>query len=161
MLYKILIIIDVILAVGIIGLVLLQRGKGAETGAAFGGGASGTVFGAQGSASFLSRMTAVFATLWFATTLGLAYMAGQVQVEPDSVIQRAAQEQAAAAANDALPVVEDGSVVGDPALDQGAGSADELPAMPAETDAGEPPVEAADAATDDAAADPEESGTGG
>jgi len=161
MLYKILIIIDVILAVGIIGLVLLQRGKGAETGAAFGGGASGTVFGAQGSASFLSRMTAVFATLWFATTLGLAYMAGQVQVEPDSVIQRAAQEQAAAAANDALPVVEDGSVVGDPALDQGAGSADDLPAMPAETDAGEPPVEAADAATDDAAADPEESGTGG
>jgi len=161
MLYKILIIIDVILAVGIIGLVLLQRGKGAETGAAFGGGASGTVFGAQGSASFLSRMTAVFATLWFATTLGLAYMAGQVQVEPDSVIQRAAQEQAAAAANDALPVVEDGSVVVDPALDQGAGSADDLPAMPAETDAGEPPVEAADAATDDAAADPEESGTGG
>ncbi len=59
----------VLVAVLIVVFVLLQRGKGAETGAAFGSGASGTVFGARGSANFLSRVTAVLATLFFATSL--------------------------------------------------------------------------------------------
>ena len=70
--YQALIIVHVLLAIGIIGLVLLQQGKGADAGAAFGSGASGTVFGAQGSATFLTRATAVLASLFFATSLGLA-----------------------------------------------------------------------------------------
>ena len=79
-------IIHVLLAAGLIGLVLLQRGKGAEAGAAFGAGASGTVFGSQGSASFLSRTTAVLATLFFFTSLGLAYLSGQRE-GPVSVLE--------------------------------------------------------------------------
>ncbi|HEX2243063.1 MAG TPA: preprotein translocase subunit SecG [Gammaproteobacteria bacterium] len=74
MLYGILLIIDVLLAIGIIALVLLQHGKGADAGAAFGSGASATVFGARGSASFLSRTTAVFATLFFINSVGLAFI---------------------------------------------------------------------------------------
>ncbi len=74
MLYGILLIIDVLLAIGIIALVLLQHGKGADAGAAFGSGASATVFGARGSASFLSRTTAAFATLFFINSLGLAFI---------------------------------------------------------------------------------------
>ena len=61
-------------AIGVITLVLLQHGKGADMGASFGGGSSQTLFGARGSATFLSRVTAVLATLFFATSLGLAYL---------------------------------------------------------------------------------------
>ena len=71
------VILHVLLAAGIIGLVLLQRGKGADAGAGFGAGASGTVFGARGSASFLSRTTAVLAFLFFGTSLTLAYLGGR------------------------------------------------------------------------------------
>jgi preprotein translocase subunit SecG len=74
-LYSILVAIDVLLAIGIIGLILIQHGKGADVGAAFGSGASGTVFGSQGSASFLTRLTAILATLFFVNSLGLAYLA--------------------------------------------------------------------------------------
>jgi preprotein translocase subunit SecG len=76
MLYQIIIVVHILLGISIIGLVLMQQGKGADAGAAFGSGASGSVFGAQGSASFLSRTTAIFATLFFITSLGLAVMAG-------------------------------------------------------------------------------------
>jgi preprotein translocase subunit SecG len=69
----------------IIGLVLLQRGKGADAGTGFGAGASGTVFGARGTASFFSRATAVLATIFFITSLALAWFAGQ-QSEPESLI---------------------------------------------------------------------------
>lgn len=82
----VLLVIHVLLALGLIGLVLIQRGKGAEVGAAFGSGASSTVFGSQGSASFLTRATAIIATLFFLTSLGLAYMSGQ-QVERKSVTE--------------------------------------------------------------------------
>jgi preprotein translocase subunit SecG len=67
--------VHVIAALGIIGLVLLQHGKGADVGAAFGGGASGSLFGASGSANFLSRATAMLAVVFFLTSLGLAYLA--------------------------------------------------------------------------------------
>lgn len=73
---NILLVIHVLLAAGVIGLVLIQHGKGADMGAAFGSGASGTVFGAQGAGNFLSRTTAVLATLFFATSLTLAYLSG-------------------------------------------------------------------------------------
>lgn len=77
--------LHVAVALMLIALVLIQRGKGAEAGAAFGAGASGTVFGAQGSANFLSRSTGVLAALFFITSLTLAYFSSQT-IEPDSVI---------------------------------------------------------------------------
>ncbi|OGA20106.1 MAG: preprotein translocase subunit SecG [Betaproteobacteria bacterium RIFCSPLOWO2_12_FULL_63_13] len=70
-----LLVVHVIAALAIIGLVLLQHGKGADMGAAFGSGASGSLFGATGSANFLSRTTAIFAAIFFMTSLGLAYQA--------------------------------------------------------------------------------------
>jgi preprotein translocase subunit SecG len=85
------VVLHVLLAVGIIGIVLLQRGKGADAGAGFGAGASGTVFGARGSASFLSRTTAVLATLFFLTSLGLTYLFSQ-QKAPTSVVDTVTQE---------------------------------------------------------------------
>ena len=68
-------VVHVMTALGIIGLVLLQHGKGADVGASFGGGASGSLFGASGSANFLSRATAMLAAVFFVTSLGLAYLA--------------------------------------------------------------------------------------
>lgn len=67
--------VHVLVALGIIFLVLLQHGKGADMGAAFGGGSSGSLFGATGSANFLSRTTAALAAVFFLTSLGLAYVA--------------------------------------------------------------------------------------
>jgi len=69
------IVVHVVIALAIIGLVLLQHGKGADMGSGFGTGSSGSLFGATGSANFLSRMTAVLATAFFLTSLGLAYLA--------------------------------------------------------------------------------------
>ena len=66
-------VIHVVAALGIVGLVLLQHGKGADVGAAFGSGASGSLFGATGSANFLSRATATLAVVFFLTSLGLTY----------------------------------------------------------------------------------------
>jgi preprotein translocase subunit SecG len=85
------VVFHVLLAVGIVGIVLLQRGKGADAGAGFGAGASGTVFGARGSASFLSRTTAVLATLFFLTSLGLTYLFSQHK-EATSVVDTVKQE---------------------------------------------------------------------
>jgi len=85
-------IFHVLLAAGLIAIVMLQRGKGAEAGAGFGAGASGTVFGARGSASFLSRATAVLATLFFATSLALAFLAGQ-QEGPVSILEQSSGVQ--------------------------------------------------------------------
>jgi|ERR1700733_1842045 len=68
------IVVQLLSALGVIGLVLLQHGKGADMGAAFGSGASGSLFGATGSANFLSRTTAVLAAVFFVTTLALTYL---------------------------------------------------------------------------------------
>src|SRR6516225_6563162 len=81
--------IHVLLALGIIGLVLLQRGKGADAGAGFGAGASGTVFGARGSATFFSKSTAVLATCFFITSLWLAYLASQRPTVGRSLLDQA------------------------------------------------------------------------
>jgi len=95
----------VLLGLGVIGLVLMQQGKGADAGAAFGSGASGTVFGAQGSASFLSRTTAVLAFLFFSTSLGLAVLSGQQEETRDIMdIPEIEQPQTD------LPAVEDSDV---------------------------------------------------
>ncbi|KQW43696.1 MULTISPECIES: preprotein translocase subunit SecG [unclassified Roseateles] len=86
-------VVQLLSALAIIGLVLVQHGKGADMGASFGSGASGSLFGATGSANFLSRSTAVAATLFFGCTLGLAFLAnGRTGSAPDadSVLDRAA-----------------------------------------------------------------------
>ena len=82
----ILTVLHLFLAIGLVGLVLVQHGKGADAGAAFGSGASATVFGSQGSANFLSRATAIFATLFFATSLWLAYYSMQ-STKPQSLME--------------------------------------------------------------------------
>jgi len=69
-----LVVVQIITAVGVIILVLVQQGKGADMGAAFGGGSSGGLFGASGSANFLSRLTAIFATIFFIATLGITLL---------------------------------------------------------------------------------------
>ncbi len=74
MLYNILLIVQIIISISIITLVLLQHGKGADAGAAFGSGASGTVFGSHGSGNFLSRTTAILATVFFVNCLALAWI---------------------------------------------------------------------------------------
>ncbi len=86
---EILVISHIFLCVGLIGLILIQHGKGADAGAAFGSGASATVFGSQGAASFLTRATAVLATTFFVTSLTLAYFSIQ-RIEPKSVIEELA-----------------------------------------------------------------------
>jgi preprotein translocase subunit SecG len=86
---KVVLIAHTFIALAIIGLVLLQRGKGADAGAAFGAGASGTVFGARGSSNFFSRATAILATIFFASSLTLAYMSSQRADDPSSLIENA------------------------------------------------------------------------
>ncbi|MGH8399668.1 MAG: preprotein translocase subunit SecG, partial [Gammaproteobacteria bacterium] len=95
MLYTILEIILVFVAVALIVLILLQQGKGADAGAAFGSGASGTVFGAAGSANFLSRSTGVLATAFFILALAMAYLS-QHTTAPKSIVEQAAAQQQAA-----------------------------------------------------------------
>jgi preprotein translocase subunit SecG len=123
MLQTIILVAHVGIALLIIGLVLLQRGKGADAGTGFGAGASGTVFGARGSATFFSRMTGVLATLFFATSLALAYLATQ-QVAPSSLLEGA-------------PVTAPESAAPPPTTDAPA-PAGELPPLPSE-----PPAEPA------------------
>ena len=89
-------VVHILLALMIIGLVLLQRGKGAEAGAGFGSGASGTVFGARGTSTLFSKLTAVFAALFFVTSLTLAYLGARTINEPTTVLERAAAQSAAA-----------------------------------------------------------------
>jgi len=96
MVQTIVLVAHVGIALLIIGLVLLQRGKGADAGTGFGAGASGTVFGARGSATFFSRMTGVLAALFFATSLGLAYLATTQQTAPTSLLEGAPAPQTAA-----------------------------------------------------------------
>ena len=90
---NVLIVLHVLMALAIIGLVLLQHGKGADMGSGFGGGASGSLFGATGSANFLSRTTAILAAVFFVSSLALAYFANQRPSESGSVVDRARPAQ--------------------------------------------------------------------
>ncbi len=94
MLYNILLAVFVLISVALVALILLQQGKGADAGAAFGSGASGTVFGSRGSASFLTRTTGILAALFFAISLSLAYLSNQ-QTRPTSVVDQVQQQEAA------------------------------------------------------------------
>lgn len=105
----ILLVIHVLIALALIGLVLIQHGKGADMGAAFGSGASTTVFGARGAGSFLTRTTAVLAALFFATSLGLAFLATRMSQAPSGSVVDSLQTPAAVPAT-ALPAGEGGDV---------------------------------------------------
>jgi preprotein translocase subunit SecG len=116
-------IVHTLIALGIIILVLLQRGKGAEAGAAFGAGASGTVFGARGSTNFFSRTTAILATAFFATSLALAWISSQATGDRDSLIEDVGTEEA----------VE---------MPQAAPADDEVPSLPEAADTAPEPIDA-------------------
>lgn len=102
-LFSLVLTVHVLVGLAVIGLVLVQHGKGADMGAAFGSGTSGSLFGASGSANFLSRTTAILATVFFLTSLGLSYLAGSKPAAPSSVME-GAQGVAAPAAVPAAPV---------------------------------------------------------
>src|SRR3954467_5297205 len=97
-LLTIVLVAQMLTALGMIGLILVQHGKGADMGAAFGSGTSGSLFGASGSANFLSRTTAVLAGVFFVCTLALAYFGNLRPVESGSVLDRAVTAPAAAPA---------------------------------------------------------------
>ena len=107
MLRMILMGVQVFACFGIVGLVLLQRGKGADAGAGFGAGASGTVFGARGARTALSRATAIFAAVFMLNSLALAYMGTQqAAAQPKTILDEAAETAPAAPANGVkVPVV--------------------------------------------------------
>ena len=87
-LFPLILTVHILVGATVIGLVLLQHGKGADMGAAFGGGASGSLFGATGSANFLSRTTAVLAKVFFITSLALSYIATNRPQAPASVMEQ-------------------------------------------------------------------------
>ena len=91
--------VQMLSALGMIGLILIQHGKGADMGASFGSGSSGSLFGASGSANFLSRSTAGLATVFFVTTLALAYLSNARPVSSGSVLEGAAPITAPAPAS--------------------------------------------------------------
>lgn len=109
MLETVVVVIHLLMALGLVVLVLLQQGKGADAGASFGAGASATVFGSQGSATFLSRFTAILAAVFFITSLGLAFFAKEKANDltgaglPDPAVLE--QKQEVPAASD-VPVLE-------------------------------------------------------
>src|SRR5215212_2077611 len=140
MLETLLLVVHLLIAVAVCGFVLLQHGKGADMGAAFGSGASGSLFGAAGSANFLSRTTAILATVFFLSSLGLTWFAttrtGAKSVVPQGVMetlpaQKASDVPAAPTGAGALP--------GTPA-EAGKGAAAPVPSGPATAPASNAPA---------------------
>jgi len=97
-LFNLILTVQLLSALGMIGLILVQHGKGADMGAAFGTGGSGSLFGASGSSNFLSRTTAILATVFFLCTLGLAYLGTARPADTGSVLERAVSTTPAAPA---------------------------------------------------------------
>lgn len=152
----ILTILQVLLSLGLIGLVLIQHGRGADAGAAFGSGASATVFGARGSGSFLSRATAILAALFFLTSMALAYYAAQ-SGRPAGLMDAVAPSQGVPGAQvppveiPATPVAPASEVPAAPmAVSSEAQSAAEVPAVPVPAPAEAVTGEAAGGAPPDA-----------
>jgi preprotein translocase subunit SecG len=98
----VLLVFHVLIGAGVVGLVLLQHGKGADMGAAFGSGSAGSLFGASGSANFLSRATAILATIFFLTSLGLTYL-GTNRAETRGVIERSKSEEQRKSVPESIP----------------------------------------------------------
>lgn len=120
-LFNLIVVVQVLSALAIIGLVLLQHGKGADMGAAFGSGASGSLFGATGSSNFMSKSTAVAAAIFFSSTLGLAYFANNGTSAP----------AASAGVMDAIPAKPAAPATGANAIPNAAPAAP-APAAPAQ-----------------------------
>lgn len=144
-LFNLIVVVQVISALAIIGLVLLQHGKGADMGAAFGSGASGSLFGASGSSNFLSKMTAVSAVVFFSATLGLAYLGGNRSAAPaegGGLMERAGQAVPTATvpapAVPAAPVAADTTVPGAAAPAAAQAVPSDVPAAPAQNPAPAP-----------------------
>ncbi|KXB30922.1 preprotein translocase subunit SecG [Dechloromonas denitrificans] len=91
--FSLVLTVHILVALAIVGLVLVQHGKGADMGAAFGSGASGSLFGSSGSANFMSRTTGVLAAVFFVTSLALAYVASSKPKTSGSVMQETVQSQ--------------------------------------------------------------------
>jgi preprotein translocase subunit SecG len=123
---NIVLIVQILSAVTMIGLVLIQHGKGADMGASFGSGASGSLFGATGSANFLSRSTAVCATLFMVSTLALAFMSAGARPQGGNTVLDRPAAAASAASAPAVP----GAVIPGAAIPEAA-SAPAAPASPA------------------------------
>ncbi|MGB4073624.1 preprotein translocase subunit SecG [Pseudomonas sp.] len=104
MLETVIVVLHLLGAIGVVALVLLQQGKGADAGASFGAGASSTVFGSQGTTTFLSRVTAILATAFFMTSLGLAFFAKD---KADAMAQVGLPDPAVLEVQQAAPAVED------------------------------------------------------
>ncbi len=117
--YTLLLVVQILSAVTMIGLVLVQHGKGADMGASFGSGASGSLFGATGSANFLSRSTAICATVFFLATLSLSYLnthgATRGGASSGSVLDRAATPASAPAASAPVGTIPTGQPAAIPA----------------------------------------------
>lgn len=128
MLFTILLAAHIVLAILLIGVILIQQGKGATAGAAFGSGASSTVFGARGSASFLTRLTSGLALLFFSNSLLLAYLYGQT-VAPQSLLDKVAQSAPPAVSVPAETTPADLPAAIDAAIRQS-----DVPAAPGTTD---------------------------
>lgn len=137
MLYNVLLVFEVLLAIGLVALILLQQGKGADAGAAFGSGASGTVFGSRGASNFLSRSTAVLATLFFLNCLALAFMISHRGDQPED-FKSVVEQSGSVITEEAAPVVT-------PSVDEKAVAPEVSGSAPAEIP--EAPVEPSEPAT--------------
>ena len=123
---SVLVVAHLFLAIGLVALILIQHGKGADMGAAFGSGASASVFGSRGASNFLSRSTAILAALFFVTSLALAYFAMQV-TEPETLME-GAQPAAVETVEPAVPVV--GDLPSVPEVPDPAPATDAVPQIP-------------------------------
>jgi preprotein translocase subunit SecG len=152
---QVIIVVHILLGLGIVGLILMQQGRGADAGAGFGGGASGSVFGAQGAASFLSRMTAILAALFFSTSLALAWVNGHKSGETvDFMSSPDAQQKAS---DLVIPKVETGVANPVDAIPQAENKlSSEIPVTQPPTALDVPPVQAPLAAESAATVNPTE-----
>jgi preprotein translocase subunit SecG len=123
-------VLHVLTAIAVCGFVLLQHGKGADMGAAFGSGSSGSLFGAAGSANFLSRTTAILATVFFVTSIGLTYF-GTLHTKPQGLMERSVPEQSQTApapkASDVPQPQSSGAAPATPAPESSAPKQGEVP----------------------------------
>jgi len=131
---QIILIVHIVLAVGIIAFVLMQQGKGADAGASFGSGASQTVFGSAGSANFMSRTTAILATAFFVTSLGLAIYAKK---------QASGMEETGVPVQEVAETLEQDT----PFVEEYAPSSDDAPELDASATADEPVLETTEETT--------------
>lgn len=134
-LFNLIVVVQVLSAVAIIGLVLLQHGKGADMGAAFGSGASGSLFGASGSSNFMSKSTAIAAAVFFSATLGLSF----VSTQHSSTVSGGVMDKALPAAPAPAPATGAGAIPTAPAAPAQAAPAASVPVPAAAGAAGSIP----------------------